>query len=170
MLGGISSHDQSDSAENASLKSSEFSKKEGFLRANVNARHVSSRISKCFLTGIFMDLLIVEDNLKMRRMIKSIVARIADRIDECADGDEAIALYSKNRPDWVLMDIHLKETNGIEATREITSMYEDAKIIIVTNYNDEHFRESAREAGAVDYILKENLLDIVPIIQQQKKD
>jgi len=119
---------------------------------------------------MFMNLLIVEDNLKMRRMIKSIVARVADRIDECDDADEALALYTKNQPDWVLMDIHLKETNGIEATREITSIFKEAKIIIVTNYNDAHFRESAREAGAVEYILKENLLDIVPIIQQKNNN
>ena len=135
---------------------------------NVGARRVSSRSSQRFVTAMFMNLLIVEDNLKMRRLIKSIVARVADRIDECGDGDEALALYTKNHPDWVLMDIHLKETNGIEATREITSIFEAAKIIIVTNYNDEHFRESARAAGAVDYILKENLLDILPIIQQKK--
>ncbi len=50
------------------------------------------------------------------------------------------------------MDIHLKETNGIEATRKITSIFKEAKIIIVTNYNDAHFRESAREAGAFDYV------------------
>ncbi len=133
---------------------------------NVQTRHVSSRNSKPLVTGIFMNLLIVEDNLKMRRMIKSIVAGVADRIDECEDAEEAFLLYTKNHPDWVLMDIHLKETNGIEATREITSIFKEAKIIIVTNYNDEHFRESAREAGAIDYILKENLLDILPIIQQ----
>jgi CheY-like chemotaxis protein len=113
-----------------------------------------------------MNLLIVEDNPKMRRMIKSIVASVAEHIDECEDAEAALALYTKNHPDWVLMDIHLKETNGIEATREITSIFKDAKIIIVTNYNDAAFRESAREAGAVDYVLKENLLDILPIIQQ----
>jgi NarL family two-component system response regulator LiaR len=117
-----------------------------------------------------MNLLIVEDNLKMRRMIKSIVARVADRIDECEDGDEAFALYAKNRPDWVLMDIHLRGTNGIETTRKIISIYEGARIIIVTNYNDAHFRASAREAGAVEYILKENLFDILPVIGREKKD
>ena len=117
---------------------------------------------------MFMNLLIVEDNPKMRRMIKSIVAGVADRIDECEDAEEALLLYSKNHPDWVLMDINLKETNGIEATREITSIFKEAKIIIVTNYNDAHFRESAREAGAVEYILKENLLNILPIIQNKK--
>lgn len=112
-----------------------------------------------------MNLLIVEDNLKMRRMIKSIVADLADRIDECDDGGEALALYTANHPDWVLMDIHLRETNGIAATREITSVFHEAKIIIVTNYDDAHFRESAREAGAVDYVLKENLLDVRRILQ-----
>jgi CheY-like chemotaxis protein len=112
-----------------------------------------------------MNLLIVEDNLKMRRMIKSIVADLAERIDECDDGDEALALYTANHPDWVLMDIHLKRINGIAATREITSVFHEAKIIIVTNYDDPHFRESAREAGAVDYVLKENLLDVRRILQ-----
>lgn len=113
-----------------------------------------------------MNLLIVEDNLKMRRMIISIVADLADLIFECEDGSKAFALYSENNPDWVLMDIHLKEqTNGIAATREITSVFYEAKIIIVTNYDDAHFRESAREAGAVDYVLKENLLDVRRILQ-----
>lgn len=112
-----------------------------------------------------MNVLIVEDNPKMRRMIKSIVADLADRIDECDDGGKALAIYSESNPDWVLMDIHLRETNGIVATREIISVFHEAKIIIVTNYDDAHFRESAREAGATDYVLKENLLDVRRILQ-----
>jgi CheY-like chemotaxis protein len=112
-----------------------------------------------------MNLLIVEDNAKMRRMIKSIVADLADRIDECDDGGEAFELYSRNHPDWVLMDIHLKKTIGIDATKQITATFHEAKIIIVTNYDDAHFRESARAAGAVNYVLKENLLDVRQILQ-----
>ena len=113
-----------------------------------------------------MNLLIVEDNPKMRRMIKSIVADLADRIDECEDGGEAFELYSQHQPDWVLMDIHLKETSGIDATKQITSIFHEAKIVIVTNYDDAHFRESARAAGAVDYVLKENLPDVRRILQE----
>ncbi len=112
-----------------------------------------------------MNLLIVEDNPKMRRMIKSIIADLADRIDECEAGDEAFKLYSQHLPDWVLMDIHLKEINGIDATKQITSIFHQAKIIILTNYDDIHFRESARQAGAFDYVLKENLLDVRRILQ-----
>jgi len=64
------------------------------------------------------------------------------------------------------MDIHLKKTNGIEATREITSAFNEGKIVIVTNYDDAHFRESAREAGACNYVLKENLFDVRRILQE----
>lgn len=115
-----------------------------------------------------MHLLIVEDNPKMRRIMKSIVADFAEKIDECDDGDQAVALFSENRHDLILMDIHLKETNGIEAAKQITQISHKAKVIIVTNYDDAHFRNSAREAGAFDYILKENLLDVQKILQKMQ--
>lgn len=98
-------------------------------------------------------------------MIKNIVSDLADEIAECEDGEDAFAVYSANQPDWVLMDIQMKNTNGLIATQQIKTAFNEAKILIVTNYDDAHFRESAREAGAVDYVLKENLLDIRQILQ-----
>lgn len=113
-----------------------------------------------------MNLLIVEDNARMRQMIKNVVFDLVDEISECDDGEDALALYSENHPDWVLMDIQMKNTNGLIATRQIKSTFADAKIVIVTNYDDVHFRESAQQAGAIDYVLKENLLDIRRILQE----
>lgn len=114
-----------------------------------------------------MKLLIVDDNARMRRMIREIVGEYAEQIFECADGAEVSTIYAKNRPDWILMDIEMTTVDGLTAARQIKSEFKEAKIIFVTNYDDAAFRESAREAGAVDYILKENLLDILPIIQQK---
>ena len=112
-----------------------------------------------------MKLLIVEDNESMRRTIKCIIGDSADEIYECSDGGEAVVLYSEHQPDWVLMDIELERMDGIEATSKIKALYPDAKIVIVTNYDDPKFKEAAFQAGAIRYLLKRRLFDISLILE-----
>ena len=52
-----------------------------------------------------MKLLIVEDNPGVRKMIRNLVASVAREICECADGAGVLALFSRERPDFVLMDL-----------------------------------------------------------------
>ena len=113
-----------------------------------------------------MKLLIVEDNLQMRRMIGAVVADLAEAVTECADGEEAVAAYAArqfNRDDRVLMDLQMPGIGGLEATRRIRAAFPDA-IIIVTQYDDPHWRAAA-QAGACGYVLKENLLELRHILQ-----
>lgn len=110
------------------------------------------------------NLLIVEDNPSMRRLIKSIVADLAMRIHECADGIEALDAYEKFRPEWVLMDVEMHQKDGFTATREIIEAHPEAKIVIVTRYATQGMREAAQKAGACEYVLKENLMEIRAII------
>lgn len=112
-----------------------------------------------------MKLLIVEDSPSVRRVIRSIVAMLADEIYECEDGADALPAYVAHKPDWVLMDIAMKNVNGITATRLIKDQYPDAKIIIVTNFDETDLRESALQAGACGYVLKENLLELRRLLQ-----
>jgi CheY-like chemotaxis protein len=107
-----------------------------------------------------MKLLIVEDNPAVRRVLKTVVAPLADDIRECANGDEAVAIYRAEHPDFVLMDINLGDTNGIAATRQIKAFDPQARIIIVTNYDESDLREEAQQAGACGYVLKENLFEV----------
>ncbi|MGH9844239.1 MAG: response regulator transcription factor [Blastocatellia bacterium] len=107
-----------------------------------------------------MKILIVEDNPQMRQMIRSLVAQFASEVYECGTGAEALAVYTTHQPDCVLMDIDLPQLNGLEATRQITSAFPDAHILIVTNYDDARLRAAARAAGARGYVLKDNLLDL----------
>jgi len=111
-------------------------------------------------------VLIVEDNPSMRRMIRRIVARVAGEISECDDGAAACSLYGEERPDWVLMDIELGQVNGITATRRIKAEYPDARVVMVTNYDDEQLREAAKVAGACGYVLKENLFSLLRILTE----
>jgi CheY-like chemotaxis protein len=110
-----------------------------------------------------MKLLIVEDNPQMRQMIRAVVAELAEAVTECADGEEAVAAYAArqfNRDDRVLMDLQMPGIGGLEATRRIRAAFPDANVIIVTQYNDPHWRSAATQAGACGYVLKENLLEL----------
>jgi CheY-like chemotaxis protein len=104
-----------------------------------------------------MTILIVEDNPLMREMIRETVSEFAEVITECADGDEALAAYQANLPQWVLMDIQMPRVDGFTASRQIIAAYPDAKICIVTDYGDKRTRNAASEVGAKAFILKENL-------------
>lgn len=102
-------------------------------------------------------------------MLNSLVADFAFLVHECSSETEALALYAAQRPDWVLpdwvlMDIDTKTTRGISAIREVKAACPEAKIIIVTSYDDADIREAAQEAGACAYVLKENLLAIRELI------
>jgi len=110
-------------------------------------------------------VLIVDDSQPVRELIKMTLAGVAEIVGECSDGSEALAAYERLRPDWILMDIDMKELDGITATRQITAAYPEAKVVIVSDYNDAELRQAARAAGAAGYVAKENLLDILDIIK-----
>lgn len=111
------------------------------------------------------NLLIVEDNRSMRRLIKSVVKDLALSVHECADGAEALSAYEAHCPEWVLMDVEMERVDGLTATREIIKFHPKAKIMILTKYATERMREKAEKAGASEYVLKENLLKIRDILQ-----
>jgi len=114
-----------------------------------------------------MKVLIVDDNARVRWLIKSIIGDLADQFYECADGDEAVDTYTKLQPDWVLMDIRMNEMDGIIATTQIKAAFADAKILIVTDYDDDDLREAAMAAGASGYVLKENLNALRRILKKE---
>jgi len=112
-----------------------------------------------------LSLLIVEDSAPVRRLIKSVVGELADVIYECADGADAFSDYISHRPDFVLMDIQMKLMDGITATRQIKAADPAARVIIVTDYDQADLREAAKEAGAIGYVVKDNLLDLVSVLK-----
>lgn len=113
-----------------------------------------------------MKLLIVEDNLSVRRILKTVVAALADEICECADGDEAVTIYRAEIPDFVLMDINLAgDTNGIDATSRIRAFDPNAKIIMVTSYDEKDLRQAAAAAGAIGFVLKDDLRRLDSILK-----
>jgi DNA-binding NarL/FixJ family response regulator len=127
---------------------------------------MTCRDSGAFHAGLPMNFLIVEDNENMRRTISSIISALAGEMHECSDGSEALAAYAAHLPDWVLMDVKMKEMDGITATRQIKNVFPKANIMIVSDYDDPDLRIAARQAGASEYVIKENLFDVYHILCQ----
>jgi two-component system, NarL family, response regulator LiaR len=75
-------------------------------------------------------------------------------VGEADDGASAVELALELRPDIILMDLVMKEMDGIEATKRIIEKWSEAKIIIVTSFLDDEKVYPALEAGATSYMLK----------------
>lgn len=114
-----------------------------------------------------MSFLIVDDNAVMRRTIRHGIGEFAGEIIECDDGAEAFSAYRKYMPDWVLMDVEMREMDGLTATRKIRDEFTSAKIVIVTKHGDAEMREAARKAGAYGFVVKENLLELSGILSRE---
>jgi DNA-binding NarL/FixJ family response regulator len=99
-------------------------------------------------------------------MIRRVVNDLASDVEECGDGSEALAAYTRSSPDWVLMDIEMNRMDGIAATREIVMAHPAAKVVIVSKHDDEQIREAARKAGACGYVLKDNLMAIRELLEK----
>jgi len=107
-----------------------------------------------------MNILVAEDNAKMRETIKSVLSGLSATFYQCSNGREAVREYVRIQPDWVLMDIRMPELDGLHATEVIKTFDPGAKVIIVTNYDDPEFRAEAKRLGAVGYVLKDNLPEL----------
>jgi two-component system response regulator DegU len=111
-----------------------------------------------------MKLLIVEDNAGIRRILRRILVDTASSIWECTDGSEALAAYEEHHPDIVLMDIRMPGGDGLTATRQICGYDPLARIIIVTDYQDEDMKAAAMDAGAREYVLKQDIAGLPEIV------
>jgi DNA-binding NarL/FixJ family response regulator len=108
-------------------------------------------------------MLIVDDSAAMRRCIKSMLPP-TDETFECSNGHEAIRAFADHRPDWVLMDIEMKDLDGLSAARQIRKDWPEARIIFVTSHDRPRFRAAASQLKANGYVLKDHLAEITQIV------
>ncbi len=112
-------------------------------------------------------LLIVDDHPNARELIRGYLTMPGLMVQECASGRDALARVGEFKPHWITMDVQMPDLNGFETTKAIKKAYPDARVMIVTSFNDPHFRQLADSAGASGLILKENLLALRLMLQNE---
>jgi NarL family two-component system response regulator LiaR len=101
-------------------------------------------------------VLIADDHALLREAMRNLLDRQEDMevVGEASNGEEAVALSLKTRPDIAVIDIVMPKLNGIEASKEIKKVSPGTAIIILTAYDDPQYVLGLLEAGAAGYLLK----------------
>jgi NarL family two-component system response regulator LiaR len=119
-------------------------------------------------------LLICDDHAVVRRGLRSLIdiKPEMELVGEAVDGEEAVAMAMKLKPDVIIMDLVMPRKDGVTAIAEIKKKNSDAKILVLTSFSDDKKVFSSIKAGASGYLLKdsssEELLQAIKDVYQGK--
>jgi two-component system response regulator NreC len=113
-------------------------------------------------------VLLAEDHTIVRQGLVALL-RSEPEIEvagEASDGVEAVDLAKKLVPDIVLMDIAMRNLNGLEATRKIKKLFPHMKVLVLTMYENEEWIFQILRAGASGYLIKDSAMtDLISAIR-----
>ena len=113
-------------------------------------------------------VLIVDDNAEFRGRVRSLLSSEEgiQVIGEAGDGEQAVLEAVRLHPNLVLMDVRMSRMNGLEATRRITGASSGTKVIILSQYDIDEYKQAAAESGVSDYVVKKSMMHrLIPAIR-----
>jgi len=106
-------------------------------------------------------VLLVDDHKIVRDGLRSMLAKQMDIevVGEADNGRDAITATRENRPDVVIMDIGMRELNGIDATRQLVAEFHSVRVVALSMHSDRRYVSEMLAAGATGYLLKDSAFD-----------
>jgi DNA-binding NarL/FixJ family response regulator len=104
-----------------------------------------------------VSVLIVDDQKVVREGLVSLIGLLPGIavVGAAVDGDDAVRLATRLRPDVVLMDLNMPRCNGVEATERLRALLPDTAVVVLTTYSDDSWVFSALQAGARGFLTKD---------------
>lgn len=117
-------------------------------------------------------VVIADDEKHMRLLMKTAITKMKYQVvGQASNGQEAVELFEKERPDLMLLDINMPFKTGDVALQEIISQHPDARVIMLTAVAEMETVEKCINLGAVNYIRKDTpISEIAQIIQTTWQD
>lgn len=113
-----------------------------------------------------MKILMVDDDLLVLNALSTILGKSGFEIVlATTDSKKAVETYKNNEIDVVILDIRMKEVNGVDVAIEILDFDKDAKIMLLTTFNDRDDIIRALNKGVLGVILKDNVASLIPAIE-----
>ena len=102
-------------------------------------------------------VLLVDDQPLVREGLRRILhpEEGFEVVGECADGSDVDAAVSSLRPDVVVMDVRMKDVDGVEATRRLRERSDAPPVLVLTTFDDDEVLSGALRAGAAGFVLKD---------------
>lgn len=114
-----------------------------------------------------MKILIVDDHYSLRLLIAEIITGKNEQVFEACNIKDALEIYERERPEWVVTDIRLNDENGLHLAELLKEKYSDSKVIVITNFNEPEYRETAETIGVEGFVLKDNLWSLKYFFSQE---
>ena len=105
-----------------------------------------------------LTVVVVDDDLDYRHIVRYLLAPVSDTmviVGKAADGEEALAVALRERPDIVITDLVMPRLNGVELTRRIRQELPQTKIILMSSYTEDAYRLMASDSGADAFVSKQ---------------
>jgi DNA-binding NarL/FixJ family response regulator len=100
-------------------------------------------------------VLLADDHRILREALRSLLATECEVVAEAADGEQAVAIAARLKPNVVVMDIGMPGIGGLAAARRIAKEAPLSKVLMLSQYEDEEYvLEALGEAGAAGYVVK----------------
>lgn len=113
-----------------------------------------------------MRIVIVDDDPLVVSALTTIVENSNyDVVATGTSGFEAVELYKEQQPDLLMTDIRMRDKSGLEASKDILTNFQEAKILLITTFKDDEYIHEALNIGCKGYLLKDNLTGIIPAIE-----
>ena len=112
-------------------------------------------------------IVVADDEPQYREIVRLLIASVSDTIvvGEASDGEEALSVALRERPDIVITDLVMPRLNGIDLTRRIRQELPQTRVILMSSFTEDAYRLMASDSGADVFVSKQVIVDnLLPAI------